>query len=516
MAKVNSIGNTTSELEINGAYSLPTIDGGVGNALATDGNGNVSWVSQASGGLTYEEVTDATKIMQSNYAYGANNSTSVQFTLPTTAPKDSIIQIIGLSGVWEIGQNDNQSILFGTNTTSIGTRGHFTSENLGDCVTLCCVEANTKWRVISYWGSFNKYTINDFSALEIFLGQSFVIARKSNSALWSWGRNSNGSLGDGTLTNRSSPVAVVGGHQFSSVALGRYFADYTIARKSDAKLWSWGRNTYGNIGDGTTTNRVSPVAVIGNHIFNLMEAGYFHSIAIKYDSRLWSWGDNTYGQLGDGTRTSRSSPVAVIGGHLFVSAKAGLYYTMARKSNSTLWSWGYNTYGQLGDGTTTHRSSPVAVIGGHLFISVETQQQHTIARKSNGTLWSWGNNTYGQLGVGNTTNRSSPVAVIGGHSFTSVAVGLNHTIALKADGSAWAWGYNNSGQLGDGTITNRSSPVAVIGNHSFTSVVTRNLCTLARKANGSIWAWGYNLYGELGLGDTINRSSPVIITEITY
>ena len=158
MAKVNSIGNTTSELEVNGAYSLPTTDGNVGNALATDGSGNISWVSQAqaSGRLTYEEVTDATKIMQSNFAYGANNSTGVQFTLPTTAPKDSIIQIIGLSGVWEIGQNDNQSIYFGTDNTIVGITGKLVADNVGDCVTLCCIEANISWRAVSYWGTFHK------------------------------------------------------------------------------------------------------------------------------------------------------------------------------------------------------------------------------------------------------------------------------------------------------------------------------------------------------------------------
>ena len=156
MAKVNSIGNATSELNVNEAYSLPTVDGSSGNVLTTDGSGNVSWLAQASGGLTYEEITEATKAMQVNYCYYANRSLGIEFTLPVSSANGDIIKIVGISGIWKVGQNDSQSIYFGTDNTIVGITGKLVADNVGDCVTLCCIEANISWRAVSYWGTFHK------------------------------------------------------------------------------------------------------------------------------------------------------------------------------------------------------------------------------------------------------------------------------------------------------------------------------------------------------------------------
>jgi hypothetical protein len=189
-----------------------------------------------------------------------------------------------------------------------------------------------------------------------------------------------------------------------------------------------------------------------------LAAGDYHGLAIKTDGGLWAWGSNNAGQLGDGTTSDRWTPVQVLAGVAAVSAR--WLHTLALKTNGNLWAWGYNRYGQLGDGTTTDRSTPVQILTGVAAVAA-TSSYHTLAIKTDGSLWAWGLNDHGQLGDGTSSNRSTPVQVLTG--VTAVSGGADHSLALKTDGSLWAWGGNDRGQLGDGTTTERLSPVPVVG-----------------------------------------------------
>jgi len=181
---------------------------------------------------------------------------------------------------------------------------------------------------------------------------------------------------------------------------------------------------------------------------------------------LWLWGANSYGQLGDNTTTGRSSPVQTIaGGENWRMVSAGGYHTAAIKTDGTLWTWGYNNYGQLGDNTVVHRSSPVqTTAGGTTWKQVSASQYHTAAIRTDGTLWLWGYNRYfGQLGDNTVVNKSSPVqTTAGGTTWKLVAAGGYHTAAIKTDGTLWLWGCNKYGQLGDTTLVHRSSPIQTI------------------------------------------------------
>jgi alpha-tubulin suppressor-like RCC1 family protein len=329
--------------------------------------------------------------------------------------------------------------------------------------------------------------------------------------LYTWGLNNLGQLGDGTATSRSSPGTVAGGGtNWCAASAG---TAHTAAVKTDGTLWTWGCNGSGQLGDGTATTRSSPGTVAGGGTtWCAASAGYRHTAAVKTDGTLWTWGCNGYGRLGDGTATNRSSPVTVAGGGTtWCAASAGTAHTVAVKTDGTLWTWGCNGSGRLGDGTATNRSSPGTVAGGGTnWCSVTAGQLSSIAVKTDGTLWTWGNNGQGRLGDGTTTNRSSPGTVAGGGTtWCAASAGNEHTAAVKTDGTLWTWGCNGSGRLGDGTTTSRSSPVTVAGGGTtWCAASAGNEHTAAVKTDGTLWTWGSNSFGGLGDGTATNRSSP--------
>jgi alpha-tubulin suppressor-like RCC1 family protein len=334
----------------------------------------------------------------------------------------------------------------------------------------------------------------------------------SSGTLWTWGYNGNGALGDGTAINKSSPVTTAGsGITWKQVACGYFVA----AIKTDGTLWTWGQNFYGSVGDGTTLNRSSPVTTAGGGTsWNQVSVGYYTLAAIKSDGTLWTLGRNVNGQLGDGTTLNRSSPVTTAGGGTSWSQiSGGIYATSAIKTDGTLWTWGLNNNsGQLGDGTTINKSSPVTTAGGGTtWKQVASGGNQTAAVKTDGTLWTWGFNGNGQLGDGTTLNRSSPITTVaGGTTWSQMACGYFTVAAIKTNGTLWTWGLNSVGRLGDGTTLDRSSPVTTAGGGTTWWRVAAGFGnSTAIKSDGTLWTWGQNFYGPVGNGTTLDRSSPV-------
>ena len=336
--------------------------------------------------------------------------------------------------------------------------------------------------------------------------------------VWCWGAGSLGQLGDNTSSNRSSPVTTVaGGTNWKQVAGG---SDHTAAVKTDGRLWCWGYNSFGQIGDGTSPNafssRISPVTTAGGGTnWKQVACGFAHTAAIKTDGTLWSWGNNGLGQLGDNTIVNKSSPVSTVGGQgSWKQVAIGYSNTAAIKTDGTLWTWGNGASGQLGDNTSSNRSSPVTTVaGGTNWKQVAAGKEHVGAIKTDGTLWFWGANSFGQLGDNTSSSRSSPVTTIAaGNNWKQVGLGFNadHTTALKTDGTLWTWGRNNSGQLGDSSTSSRSSPVTTFGGQgSWKQVSCGSAATVAIKTDGTLWCWGGNSVGQLADGSTTsNRSSP--------
>jgi alpha-tubulin suppressor-like RCC1 family protein len=320
-----------------------------------------------------------------------------------------------------------------------------------------------------------------------------------------WGRNTDGQLGDGTTTNRTTPVAVSGSLRFlrfTSLSAG---FRYTCGVATGDNVYCWGHNNAGQLGDGTTTDRTTPVHV---GVFKSVSAGGAHTCGPASGGVGYCWGANTSGQLGNGTTVGSPNPVAVSSGLGFSSVSGGLNHTCG-VAGGTAYCWGWNLLGQLGDGTTNNRTTPAGVLSGATWAAVSAGNLHTCGVTTGGVGICFGENTSGQLGDGSTTGRLTPVAVSGGYTFASLSAGGGHTCGLATNGTTYCWGSNTSGQLGDGTSTNRLAPVAVLGGLSIDWLSGGDSHTCAVTADGSAYCWGKNSNGQLGDGSTANRTAPV-------
>jgi len=348
-------------------------------------------------------------------------------------------------------------------------------------------------------------------------GRYHTCALTAGGGVKCWGSNFFGQLGDGTTTDRNTPANVSG--LASGVRGIRAGVGHTCARTAGGGVKCWGGNWYGQLGDGTTTSRLTPVDVSGLASgVSGFTAGLGHTCARTAEGGVKCWGYNFYGQLGDGTTTDRHTPVDVSGLASGVSAiTAGGLHTCGLTSEGGVKCWGRNGAGQLGDGTTTDRYTPVDVSGLASGISaIAAGIYHTCALTAGGGVKCWGWNKEGQLGDGTTTQRYTPVDVSGlASGISAIAAGDHHTCALTAGGGVKCWGWNYYGQLGDGTITNRLTPVDVSGLASGVTAIAAGDHTCALTAGGGVKCWGGNQWGQLGDGTTTDRHTPVSVVVAT-
>jgi alpha-tubulin suppressor-like RCC1 family protein len=341
--------------------------------------------------------------------------------------------------------------------------------------------------------------------------------------LWSWGSNNFGQLGLNDTDNRSSPVQIGSlGDWSTNLPVGTYYTSPVI--KIDGALWSWGRNDFGQLGQGNTINRSSPVQVGALTGWLQTSGGFLHTLAVRSNNSLWSWGAFSNGRLGQNDTISRSSPTQVGALTNWASASAGSANSFAVKTDGTMWSWGWNYKGRLGINYNgpfgDNRSSPIQIGSLTNWYQVSSSGSDTAAIKTDGTLWTWGTSSVGQSGRNTSgvyaySSGLSPVQVGSLSTWKQVSMGFSCG-AVKTDGTLWVWGSNNSGQLGQNDTINRSSPVQVGASTDWLYVSAGKVgFFVALKTNGTLWAWGYNVTGGLGLSDTANRSSPVQIGALT-
>jgi Regulator of chromosome condensation (RCC1) repeat len=352
-----------------------------------------------------------------------------------------------------------------------------------------------------------------------------------------WGHNGKGELGPGyRSTFLASATPVVGIAQIKEIAAT---GEWGAALQTDGTVKAWGGNASGQLGDGTTETKLTPVAVKGlaGPVTQIATAAE-HTIALLSNGTVETWGSNVFGQLGNGTNGGgkegcvtmcRSlTPIQVPGLAGVVAVYAGGADDAALLSNGTVVAWGENKAGQLGDGTRVEKDSPTPVDGlsevKTLALGSEsTLGGHMVALLKNGTLKAVGLNTEGQLGNGSTVNSLVPVAVSGLGGVTAVSASFTHTLALLGDGSVRAWGSNRFGELGVNTpaacgtklkpLLCATAPItvplggvtAISAGYSFSLAISNQLA----------FAWGHNNYGQLGDGTMSDRVAPGPVSGLT-
>ena len=336
-------------------------------------------------------------------------------------------------------------------------------------------------------------------------GHSHACARKDDVSLWCWGKGDNGQLGNGTTGTSEDPIQVI--------ALGNEVAEsnginHHCARKTDGSLWCWGKNNNGQLGDGTESMRTSPiqVAALGNDVISF-GTHELHTCAVKSNGTLWCWGNNSGGELGDGTTTKRKSPVEItaLGGDVASVSHGHGKNTCSIKNDGTVWCSGPNDLGQCGTGLVSSRELlPAQVVRDDTGLALDgitdvcTGFKHVCGRRYDGTVWCWGDNQYGQLGHGSYAAKSLDAIAVALGEVEAVpgglACGLYHNCAIGRDGSVSCWGHNANGELGNGTFqwsSNHGTPTQVIDLAASVAHITASReYTCAILSDRTTWCWG--------------------------
>jgi alpha-tubulin suppressor-like RCC1 family protein len=325
-----------------------------------------------------------------------------------------------------------------------------------------------------------------------------------------WGRNFQGQLGDGTDTARLFPTPVAGGLVFRNVSAAE---DHTCGVTTDFLAYCWGEPISGKLGIGSPVRRIvtTPTRVAGGLKFRVVAAGSAHSCGLTVpDERAYCWGDNSLGQLGDGTTTQRNTPVPVAGGRRFRQVTTGALHTCAVTWSHNGYCWGADFSGELGDGATRqNRSRPSLVVGGHPFTQISAGFGNTCAVTTTARAFCWGSSP---VGDGSTLQRFQPSRVSGNLSFSRVNAGDNHMCGVTTTKKAYCWGINSLGSLGNGVggINLQTRPVAVSGGLLFAQV-SAGRGTCGTTPDGAAYCWGENGDGQLGDGTTVSRFVPTAV-----
>lgn len=338
-----------------------------------------------------------------------------------------------------------------------------------------------------------------------------------------WGINDVGELGVGSSPLVSDvPVAarLPVGTTVTAVAAGD---DDSLALTSAGTVLAWGENRDGELGDGSTVNRFTPVAVQlpAGVLVTAIAAGFSHSLALTSDGRVLAWGDNSVGQLGLGTASVTRSLTPqwadLPPGTRVIAISAGGNDSLALTSDGRVLAWGDNRFGQLGNGGVGNQSfAPVQVHvpAGVQVTAVSAGAVHGLALTSGGRVLAWGDNGQGDVGVGTTSTVNTPVFthLPAGVYVTAInAGGGTYSLAVTCDGRVLGWGWNFYGQMGDGSTTNRLTPVwaHLPAGVRVTTVVGGDIHTLAVTVHGHVLSWGNGFAGQLGNGIRGQSSVPV-------
>ena len=359
-----------------------------------------------------------------------------------------------------------------------------------------------------------KYQLPKHSAMLLLLaGLQFpmIFAQKlpDEPGLWVTGRNAEGQLGNnmtGEDITSLTHISGVIGEDISAITAGEHQSYFLTI---NGKLWASGTNDYGQLGDGTTEMRSTPVQVINGTEVSQIFAGRHHGFFIRADGSLWAMGRNDYGQLGDGTIINRSEPVQVAG--QVVWAAGGEFHSLFIKSDKSLWAVGRNNVGQLGDGTNNDQSLHVKIAEGVLRVYAGWQNSYFI--KEDGVLLATGDNAYGMLGIGQAPDAvafvHTPTSVLGATSVDFVSVKSEHMYFVQSNRQLWSVGRNQYGQLGNGLHNDSYTPLQVRNGTNVVAVAAGDGYGVFLRSDSTLWAMGNPVHGRMAFDGSDEQQLPL-------
>lgn len=338
---------------------------------------------------------------------------------------------------------------------------------------------------------FNIPLIKNERVTVIKSGGYHSLALTSRGRVFSWGKNSCGQIGNGSIKYTKNPYEIFIPNFNKDDSIEKIVAggNHSLLLSSTGKIFSWGANGYGQLGIGNIKDQCIPLELdiscfdlkVGESIQKL-KAGAFHSLALTSTGRIFAWGNNQAGQLGLGNANNETKPSEIQlecfqlkDGEFISNIKAGGYHSLALTSTGRLFSWGFNDQGQLGQGAVEDQYLPslLKLSNFHLKLdehlkSIKTGIAHCFALTSTGRLFAWGHNLFGQLGIGTTQDQFTPYQLNmdifhlkSDEYIQFILASGGMTMALTSMGRLFAWGYNRNGQIEVDSIQDHLKPFPI-------------------------------------------------------
>jgi alpha-tubulin suppressor-like RCC1 family protein len=321
------------------------------------------------------------------------------------------------------------------------------------------------------------------------------------------------------LKGSLTPVKVSGLTYVKAIAAGNGGQNGNLVNSaayalvSDGKVWSWGNNGYGQLGNNSIVDSSVPVQVSGLTGISAISAGYEAGYALKSDGTVWAWGNNQSGQLGVNAVAISEIPVQVSRLNNVIAIAGGYKAAYALKSDGTVWAWGDNTYGQLGRAFVITSHVPVKISSLDHITNIITAGRTAYALKSDGTVWTWGERPP-NLSWDGKTSGYKPMQISGLAGVDAIAAGGSTGYALKSDGTVWAWGWDGEGEFGSTSIHKKQS-VQIQGLSHIVAIAARNDGGYGINNSGEVWAWGGLFGGNLGNNSRNGSAVPVQLSDLT-